>query len=92
MHQLKRVYILRLDVLLSGVIRIENPNFECHRKYLVYALRNLRCVTVLYTSAKSREWTQVQHIKWSFKFEFELETKTCREFSDLNLNSNLEKY
>jgi hypothetical protein len=71
MHQLKWVYIPRLDELLSCVTRIENLNFECHRKYLVYALRNLGCMTVLYTSAKCRVWTQVQHIKWSFKFEFE---------------------
>jgi hypothetical protein len=54
MHQLKQVYILRLDVLLRCVTQIENPNFECHRKYLVYALRNLRCMTVLYISAKCR--------------------------------------
>jgi hypothetical protein len=65
----------RLDVLLSGVIRTENPNFECHRKYLVHALHNLRCVTVLHTSVKCRVWTQVQHIKWSSKLEFELESK-----------------
>jgi hypothetical protein len=54
MHQLKRVYILRLGVLMSCVAQIENPNFECHCKYLVYALHNLRCMTVLYTSAKCR--------------------------------------
>jgi hypothetical protein len=84
--------LFRLDVLLSGVTRTENPNFECHRKYLVYAMRNLRCVTVLHTSAKCRVWTQVQHVKWSSKFEFELESKTCREFFDSNLNLNLGRY
>jgi hypothetical protein len=43
-------------MLLSGVIRTKNPNFEWHHKYLVHALRDLKCVTVLHTSVKCRVW------------------------------------
>jgi hypothetical protein len=72
-HQLKQSCIYRLIEFLRCLTGIQNPSFEWHFKYLDYALCNLRCKAMLYTSVKCRGYIQVQHLKMNSKFEVEFE-------------------
>jgi hypothetical protein len=72
-HQLKQSYNYRLTEFLKCLTGIQNPSFEWHFKYLDYALCNLRCKVVLYTSVKCRGYIQVQHLTMNPKFDVEIE-------------------
>jgi hypothetical protein len=90
-HSLKQVSIHRLIVLLRWyVFEPKNPNFECHLKYLVYALCKSRYKIVFYTSVTHRGWTQVKHLKVSSKFEFEFVSRVWFKLFNSKLNSNEE--